>query len=101
MVTENGATQKTMTYKYICKELDSQEDTAGLVSEEDKEKFKDTPPSAEEFGRLFKDFVIVQGASRKSNLIVTPLGILTKSLIDSRVGNFIVESVTETQGKGR
>lgn len=98
--TKTNTNIKIVTFNY-----DSQkgvvplDDLSSSLSEEDREKFKTSVPSAEDLAKIFKDFAIFQASSRKSNLILTPFGILAKSLIDCRVGGFSVENITETHAK--
>lgn len=98
--TKNDTDIRRITFNYdLQKGVLPLDDVTSSVSEEDREKFKTSVPSAEDLAKIFKDFAIIQASSRKSNLILTPFGILAKSLIDCRVGGFSVENITETHAK--
>lgn len=93
METVDGKLEKTREIDHFEQgELNEE----NLISEEDRNKFKTTPPSAEELGRLLKDFVLFHKPIFKqdSGTSTTVINVLVNSFREAgKFGKFLVEDI--------
>lgn len=93
METVDGKLEKIREIDYF-EEGELEEEN--LISEEDRIKFKTTPPSAEELGRLLKDFVVFYKplVKQESGITTTVINVLVNSFREAgKFGKFLVEDI--------
>lgn len=93
METVDGKLEKIREIDYF-EEGELEEEN--LISEEDRVKFKTTPPSAEELGRLLKDLVVFYKplVKQESGITTTVINVLVNSFREAgKFGKFLVEDI--------
>lgn len=90
MAVVNGVSYKITTSEYF---EPGDFDKLPPLSEETLEKFKNSPPNAEELGKLLEGFVIFQDFNTSSNSL--PFNLLLKSFKEGKkFGGFTLEDHT-------
>lgn len=95
METVDGKLEKIKELHYFDADKLNEEN---LISEEDRQKYEKTPPSAEELGTLLKDFVIYHKPLHRvdTGTATTSINTLVNSFNEGgKFGKFIVEEVEQ------